>query len=417
MRWLGGGNRGFNYRLCGAVFYGGLVYFQAHEGVGEEGRLVLSTIRGLMERYGERYWLSIDLEGRYPHEFLREYLGLGFGGLMIPEEYGGMGMGARELALVAEEMSARGGTSYHVRGMYYPIAVIAKYGSRDLKSRYLPQIARGEARLLAFAVTEPEAGSDTASISTLARRASGRYIIRGRKIFISRFEQSDLMLLVARTRPLESVSKRTEGITLFLVDLREARGGIESREIKVMALGPVYELYINDLEVPEENVIGNEGEGFKYLLSALNVERIVIASDLVGSARWFIEKSSEYASSRRVFGRPIGSYQGVQFPIASSYIKTLAADEITHRAAQLYDSNAQDKILGLYSNTAKYLAAEAAWEAANVAMDTFGGYGYAKETNIERKFREVRLYRIAPVTQNLILAFIAHNVLGLPRSY
>ncbi|MEM1610194.1 MAG: acyl-CoA dehydrogenase family protein [Sulfolobales archaeon] len=378
-------------------------------------KLLINNVRALMEKYGEKYWLDVDAYERFPEEFVREYLELGYAGLMIPEEYGGAGYGLQEVTLVIEEISAMGGTAYHVRAVYYPMNILVRYASKNIKEKYLPRIARGELRFLAFAVTEPEAGSDTARISTFARREGDKYIINGHKIFISRFKESDLMFLVARTRPYNP-ERRYDGISLFLVDLRESTG-IEAKKIKVMALGPVYELYIRDLEVPAENLIGEEGKGFRYLLGALNSERVVISADLVGSTRYLIKRSVEYASKRIVFGKPIGSYQGVQFPIASTYIELLAADEITHKAARLIDEGAEDKSIGLYSNAAKYISTEVAWKAANVAMDTFGGYGYAWETGIERKLREIRLYKVAPVNQNLVLAYVGHNILGLPRSY
>jgi len=386
-----------------------------HRDLKDHQRLLISSIRSLMEKYNDRYWLDIDRDERFPEEFVKEYLDLGFAGLMIPEEYGGVGYGVQEVALVTEEISAAGGTAYHVRGMYYPMEIIVRYGSKSLKEKYLTEIARGRLRMLAFAVTEPEAGSDTARISTHAKKEGNRYVINGRKIWISRFRESDLMFLVARTSPYDP-ERRYDGISLFLVDLREARN-IESRRIKVMALGPVYEIIINNLEVPAENLVGEEGKGFRYLLRALNTERVLISADLIGSARYLIRRSVEYASKRVVFGKPIGSYQGVQFPISSTYIKMLAADEILHRAARLIDENAGEKIIGLYSNASKYYSTEVAWEAANVAMDTFGGYGYAWETGIERKLREIRLYKVAPVNQNLVLAYIGHSILGLPRSY
>ncbi|MEM2204578.1 MAG: acyl-CoA dehydrogenase family protein [Sulfolobales archaeon] len=386
-----------------------------HRDLKEHQRLLISNIRALMERYDDKYWLEVDAGERFPEEFVREYLELGLAGLMIPEEYGGAGYGVQEAALVMEEISACGGTAYHVRAMYYPIDIIVKHGSKQLKEKYLPGIARGELRLFAFAVTEPEAGSDTARISTYAKREGDKYIINGRKIFISRVRESDLMFLVARTSPYNP-ERRYDGISLFLVDLREARG-IEARKIKVMALGPVYELAIENLEVPAENLVGEEGRGFRHLLGALNAERIVIAGELVGATRYLLKRAVEYASKRIVFGKPIGSYQGVQFPISSTYIELLAADEILHRAAKLYDEGAESRIVGLYTNAAKYYATEVAWKAANTAMDTFGGYGYAWETGIERKLREIRLYKVAPINQNLILAYIGHSILGLPRSY
>ena len=386
-----------------------------HRDLKDHHRLLIKSIRDLMERYGEKYWLDIDAGERFPEEFVREYLEMGFAGIMVPEEYGGAGYGVQETSLVMEEISAMGGTTYHVRGMCYPMNIITRHGSRALREKYLPMIARGELRLLAFAVTEPEAGSDTARISTFARKEGDRYIVNGHKIFISRYRESDLMFLVARTSPYNP-EKRYDGISLFLVDLRYAKG-IESKKIKVMALGPVYELFISGLEIPAENLIGEEGKGFRYLLGALNVERTLISADLVGSTRYLLRRSVEYASGRIVFGKPIGSYQGVQFPISSVYIKLLAADDLLHRAARLIDEGAEDRIVGLYSNATKYLSAEVAWEAANTAMDIFGGYGYAWETGIERKLREIRLYRVAPVNQNLVLAYIGHSILGLPRSY
>jgi len=386
-----------------------------HRDLKDHQKLLISNIRGLMERYGEKYWLEVDDSKRYPEEFAKEFFELGYGGLMVPEEYGGAGYGVQEVSLVVEEINAMGGTAYHVRAVYYPMNILVKYGSKAMKEKYLPRIARGELRLLAFAVTEPEAGSDTARISTYAKRVGNKYVIDGHKIFISRFKESDLMFLVARTSPYDP-ERRYDGISLFLVDLREA-SGIEAKRIKVMALGPVYELYIRGLEVPAENLVGEEGKGFRYLLGALNAERVVVAADLVGSARYLIRRSVEYASKRVVFGKPIGSYQGVQFPISSAYIELLAADELLHRAAKLVDEGAESRIAGLYVNAAKYYAAEVAWKAANAAMDTFGGYGVAWETGIERKFREIRISKVAPVNQNLVLAFIGHNILGMPRSY
>jgi len=386
-----------------------------HRDLKDHQRLLVSSIRGLMERYGERYWLDVDASARYPEEFAKEFFELGYAGLMVPEEYGGAGYGLQEVSLVVEEINAMGGTAYHVRAVYYPMNILVRYGSMAMKEKYLPRVAKGELRLLAFAVTEPEAGSDTPRISTYAKRVGNKYVIDGHKIFISRFKESDLMLLVTRTSPYDP-ERRYDGISLFLVDLREA-SGIEAKRIKVMALGPVYELYISGLEVPAENLVGEEGKGFRYLLGALNAERVVIAADNVGNARYLIRRSVEYASKRVVFGKPISSYQGVQFPISSAYIELLAADELLHRAARLVDERAEDRIAGLYSNAAKYYTTEVAWKAANVAMDTFGGYGYAWETGIEKKLREIRVHKVAPVNQNLVLAFIGHNILGMPRSY
>ena len=285
-----------------------------------------------------------------------------------------------------------------------------------MKQAYLPGIARGNLRLQSLALTEPQSGSDSTSISTFAEKRGDTYLIRGHKVFISRVEQSDLMILVARTTPLREAAKKTDGISLFLVPLNEAKG-IERRRLKMMFNSQTYELFIDGLEVPAENLIGREGDGFRYLLGVLNPERILLASECIGDSRWFIERSVEYAKERVVFGRPIGSNQGVQFPIADTYAKLLAASAVRATAAALFDSGAEEKRVGEYANAAKYLASECSWQAANVAMDVHGGSGMAVGTQVERKFREARLYRVAPVSNNLVLGYIGEHVLGLPRSY
>ncbi len=294
--------------------------------------------------------------------------------------------------------------------------LLSRFASDPIRQKYLPDLARGDLRMQSFALTEPDAGSDLTRITTFAERDGDRYRIRGRKVFISRVEQSDLMVLVARTSPLEEGAKRTEGLSLFLVDLREAKG-IGHTPIRTMFNSQTYELSLDDLEVPAENRIGEEGKGFGVLVHVLNPERILIASECLGDARWFIDRSAAYAKQRVVFGRPIGSNQGIQFPLADAYARLVASDGVRWHAARLYESDADPKEVGDYANIAKYLASECSWRAANVAMDIHGGYGMARDMHIERKMRETRLYQVAPVSNNLVLAHVAHHVLGLPRSY
>jgi alkylation response protein AidB-like acyl-CoA dehydrogenase len=294
--------------------------------------------------------------------------------------------------------------------------MLAKYASESMKKRYLPPLASGKLRIQTLALTEPEAGSESTKVKTSARKEGGFYVVDGWNVFISRVEQTDMMVLVARTSPYDKVEKKTDGITLFLVDVKESRV-IEANKIDTMFNSQTYELLFSGLKIPEENVIGEIGKGFRYLLGALNAERILLASECIGDARWFLGKTIDYANARNVFGRPIGANQGVQFPIAAAYGRLVAAENVRWNAAELYDSGADDRTVGEHANISKYLASESSWEAANIAMDVYGGNGMAVASHIERKFRETRLYRVAPVAQNLVLAYVAHNVLGLPRSY
>ncbi len=382
----------------------------------ETQRLLLASAGRLMDRFGPDYWMSLEDRQAYPEEFVSEFEAQGFGSLLLPEAYGGAGGTLTDAALVLEEIHARGGNAQPFHGQYYLSFLVSRFASDGIRRTYLPALARGDLRMQSFALTEPDAGSDLTRIATVAKREGDRYRIRGHKVFISRVEQSDLMVLVARTAPLEEGPKRTDGLSLFLVDLREAKG-IERTPIRTMFNSQTYELFLNDLEVPVENRIGEEGRGFEVLLHVLNPERVLVASECLGDTRWFIDRSAAYAKQRVVFGRPIGSNQGIQFPLADVYARLVAADQVRWHAARLYESEADPKEVGDYANIAKYLASECSWRAANVAMDIHGGYGMARDMHIERKMRETRLYQVAPVSNNLVLAHVAHHVLGLPRSY
>lgn len=383
----------------------------------DDRRLLVQSVKGLMEKYNESYWSDLDRKSLYPDDFVKEFASMGFFSVPIPKEYGGSGLGVTEASIILEEINARGGNAQPFHGQYYLSWIFSRFASEDLKRKYLPKLATGDLKMQTMSLTESEAGSETARIKTFAKKDGDHYVINGEKVFSSRVEQSDLMLLVARTKDYSEVDRKTDGISIFLVDLREA-SGIEKKKIDTMFNSQTYQLYIKDLVVPEGNLIGKEGEGFKQLLHALNPERILLSSESIGDARWFIDRSVEYAGKRKVFGREIGINQGVQFPIAQVYAKLRGAESVRWDAASLYDSGEYDiRDVGELANIAKYLSAECAWEAANVAMDTFGGYGVAVDTGIERKFREARLYKVAPVSHNLVLAYIAHNVLNLPKSY
>lgn len=383
----------------------------------EEQSLLISTISGVMDKFGEDYWGKLETSHSYPTELVNEFANTGFFSLPIPREYGGSGAGLIDASLVLEEINARGGNAQPFHGQYYLSWIFSKFAPELLKRTYLPELAKGSLRMQTMALTESEAGSDTSRIKTFAAKNGNKYVINGEKIFASRVEFSDLMLLVARTTPYDKVVKKTDGISLFLVDLRNSEG-IESKRIKTMFNSQTYQLFMNDLKVPEANLIGEEGKGFRHILHALDPERILLSGESIGDARWFIEKAVDYATNRVVFGRPIGQNQGIQFPIAKVYANLRAADSVRWQAAELYDKGSSDmRAIGELANIAKYLSAECAWEAANVAMDTYGGYGVAVDSKIERKFREARLYKVAPISHNLILAYIAHNVLDLPKSY
>jgi acyl-CoA dehydrogenase len=371
-------------------------------------------VEALCRKYPGEYWRALDRDRRYPEEFVRELTEAGYLGCLIPEEYGGAGLTLADACVVLEEVNRSGANSAACHAQMYTMGTLLRHGSQEQKVRYLPGIASGSLRLQAFGVTEPNAGSDTTRISTTAVRRGNRYLISGQKTFISRVQHSDLMVLLARTTPREQVAKRTDGLSVFLVDLRTAGDRLRVRPVETMVNHETNELFFDGLEVPAENLIGEEGRGFQYILSGMNAERILIASESVGDGRFFIERATGYAKERVVFDRPIGENQGVQFPIAKAYMAVEAAAAIRDRAAALYD---RGEPCGAEANMAKFLASEAAWEAGNAAMNTFGGYGMAAEYDIERKFREARLFLVAPVANNLVLSHVAQHVLGLPRSF
>jgi acyl-CoA dehydrogenase len=372
-------------------------------------------VRALCKSFPDAYWRGLDARRAYPEEFVKALTGAGYLAALIPEGYGGSGLGVSEAAIILEEIHRSGGNAGACHAQMYTMGTLLRHGSEAQKRAYLPKIARGELRLQAFGVSEPTTGSDTTQLKTTAARRGDRYVVRGQKIWISRAEHSDLLLLVARTTPIEQVQKRTEGLSILLVDMRQAVGhGLTIRPIRTMMNHATTELFFDDLEVPADALVGEEGRGFRYLLDGLNAERILIAAECIGDGRWFIERTTRYATDRVVFGRPIGKNQGVQLPIARAHVNVEAADLMRIKAAELFD---RGEPCGPEANMAKLLAADASWEAANVAVQTYGGFGFAEEYDIERKFRETRLYQVAPVSTNLILAYVAEHVLGLPRSY
>ena len=377
-------------------------------------RSIRTAVRELCAKFGDVYWRKLDHERAYPEEFVNALASAGWLGALIPEEYGGSGLGIREASLIVEEIHQSGGNAAACHAQMYIMGTLLRHGSEEQKGRYLPKIASGEVRLQAFGVTEPDAGSDTTAIKTVAVRRGGGYVINGQKVFVSRALQSDLMILLARTTPLDQVEKRTEGISVFLVDLREAGDAVSITPLAVLMNYSTTQMFIQDLEVPAEALIGEEGRGFRYIIDGWNAERVLMAAECIGDARWFIKRAVGYANERVVFGRPIGANQGVQFPIARAYAQTEAADLMRWRAAELFDSG---QPCGAEANMAKLLASEASWAAANICLDTHGGYGFACEFDVERKFRETRLYTVAPVNNNLVLAYLGQNVLRLPRSY
>jgi acyl-CoA dehydrogenase len=375
---------------------------------------VRTAVRRLCTKYDGAYWREMDRKRTYPEAFVKEMTDAGWLAALIPEEYGGGGMSVTEAAVVLEEVNRSGGHAAACHAQMYTMGTLLNHGSDEQKRRYLPAIARGELRLQAFAITEPNAGSETTRIETMAVKKGGRYVVNGQKIFISRVRQSDLMLLLARTTPYDDLEDKTRGLSAFIVDIREAGDHLKVEPLEVMFNHHTNQLFFDDLEVPAENRIGEEGMGFRYAIDSWNVERILIASQSVGDGYWFVEKAVDYAKTREVFGRAIGAHQGVQFPIAQAYAKIRAADLVRMDAAAKYDRGEK---CGAEANMAKLLASEAAWEAANVCMNTLGGYGFAVEYDVERKFRETRLYMTAPVSNNMVLAFLGQNVLGMPRSY
>jgi acyl-CoA dehydrogenase len=370
-------------------------------------------VREVCARFPNEYWRKLDAERRYPVEFVEAMTAAGYLAALIPEGYGGMGLDLSAACAILEEVNRSGANAGPAHAQMYTMGTLLRHGSERQKREYLPRIAAGELRLQAFAVTEPEAGTDTTSIRTTATRDGDHYVVNGRKIYISRVEQSDLMILLARTTPPERVEKRSRGLSVFLVDLREARG-LTVKPRRVMMNNATNEIFFEDLRVPAENIIGEEGEGFHYVLDGMNAERILIAAECLGDGRFFVEKASQRAKEREVFGRKIGENQGVQFPIARAYAHVEAASLMVERAASLFDAG---EPCGAEANLAKLLAADASWEAANVAVQTFGGYGFDADYDIERKFRETRLYQVAPISTNLILSYVAEHVIGLPRSF
>jgi acyl-CoA dehydrogenase len=385
-------------------------------GSSEHQEAIRRAVRQLCKGFGGEYWRETDANRRYPEEFVKALTEAGWLGALIPTEHGGSGLGMAEAAIILEEINHSGGQAAAAHAQMYVMGTLLRHGSDAQKRRYLPRIASGEIRLQAFGVTEPDAGSETTAIKTFARRTGESYVINGQKVFISRAEHSDLMLLLARTTSYEQLEDKTRGLSVFLVDLREAvaKGQVVIQPIEMMINHHSTQIFINDLEVPSANLVGTEGEGFRHIIDGWNAERILVASQSIGDGLWFVEKASAYASERVVFGKPIGANQGVQFPVARAYTQVRAAALMRDKAAWLFDNG---KSCGEEANTAKLLASEAAWTTANVCLDTYGGYGFAREFDVERKFRETRLYMTAPVTNNLVLNFISQNVLGMPRSY
>jgi acyl-CoA dehydrogenase len=383
--------------------------------VPEELNEIRGAVRELCERFPGEYWRALEPD-RYPEEFVRALTEHGWLAALIPEEYGGGGLSLTAASVILEEINASGCNSGACHAQMYTMGTILRHGSEEQKQRFLPGIASGELRLQAFGVTEPTAGSDTTSIQTLATRTDGGYVVRGQKIWTSRALYSDFMLLLARTTPLDQVERKTEGLSTFIVDMRAAReaGTMTIRPIRTLMNHASTEIFLDGVEVPADALVGEEGKGFRYILDGMNAERILIAAECIGDGRWFVDKASRYASERVVFGRPIGANQGVQFPIAAAHAAIEAADLVRYKAAWLFE---QGLPCGAEANMAKLLAAEASWQAANACLDTHGGFGFAEEYDVERKFRETRLYKVAPVSNNLILAYIGQHVLGMPRSY
>ncbi len=376
---------------------------------------VRETVRALCARFPGEYWRGKDRERAYPTEFVAAMTEAGLLGVLVPEEYGGSGLGLSVAANILEEVHACGANAAALHAQMYTMGTVLRHGSPAQKAEWLPKIARGEVRLQAFGVTEPTAGTDTTSIATTAVRRGETYVINGQKVWTSRAEHSDLMVLLARTTPKEKVARKTEGLSVFLLDMRPARGkGLTIKPIRTMFNHATTEVFFDNLEIPASSLIGEEGKGFRYILDGMNAERILIAAECVGDGRWFTDKSAAYAKSREVFGRPIGQNQGVAFPIARAYAQVKAAKLMTYEAARQYEAG---EPAAEAANTAKLLASEASWAAADVCIQTHGGFGFAEEYDVERKFRETRLYQVAPISTNLILAYLSEHVLGLPRSY
>ena len=383
--------------------------------VGETWPEIREAVRRLCANYPGDYWRELDRNREYPETFVKALTDAGYLAVLIPEEYGGSGLPISAGSAVLEEVNASGCNAGACHAQMYIMGTLLRHGSDEQKQRYLPKIATGELRLQAFGVTEPGSGTDTLSLRTTAVREGNGYVVNGQKIWTSRAQYSDLMLLLARTTPKDRVAKRTDGLSVFLVDMREALGnGLEIRPIRTMINHQTNELFFDNMHIPADALIGEEGRGFRYILDGMNAERILVASDALGDARFFIDRAVEYANDRSVFGRPIGQNQGIQFPIAEAYAQTAAAELMMRKAAALFEAG---EPCGPEANMAKHLCAEASWKAGDVCMQTYGGFAFAEEYDIERKFREARLYRTAPISTNLVLAYLAEHVLGLPRSY
>ena len=383
--------------------------------VGETWPEIREAVRRLCSNYPGEYWRELDRNREYPETFVKALTDAGYLAVLIPEEYGGSGLPMSAGSAVLEEVNASGCNAGACHAQMYIMGTLLRHGSDEQKQRYLPKIATGELRLQAFGVTEPSSGTDTLSLRTTAVREGNGYVVNGQKIWTSRAQYSDLMLLLARTTAKDRVAKRTDGLSVFLVDMREVLGnGLEIRPIRTMINHQTNELFFDNMRIPADALIGEEGRGFRYILDGMNAERILVASDALGDAKFFIDRAVAYANDRNVFGRPIGQNQGIQFPIAEAYVQTAAAELMMRKAAALFEAGEQ---CGAEANMAKHLCAEASWKAGDVCMQTYGGFAFAEEFDIERKFREARLYRTAPISTNLVLAYLAEHVLGLPRSY
>lgn len=381
----------------------------------EQYEAIRDGVRALCSEYGSAYWQGVDEARGYPEAFVDALTAAGWLAALIPAEYGGAGLGLAEASIIMEEINHCGGNSGACHGQMYNMGTLLRHGSDEQKRRYLPKIASGELRLQAMAVTEPGTGTDTTKLKTAAVRKGSHYAVNGQKVWISRIQHSDLMILLARTTPIAEVKRKSEGMSIFLVDLHQSIGkGLTVKPIRNMVNHETNELFFDNLEIPIENLIGQEGQGFKYILDGLNAERTLIAAECIGDGYWFVEKAAAYAKDRIVFDRPIGSNQGIQFPIAESHIEIEAASLMRWKACQLFDAK---KPCGAEANMAKYLAAKASWQAADVCLQTHGGFGFACEYDVERKFRETRLYQVAPISTNLILSFVAEHILGMPRSF
>ena len=377
---------------------------------------IREQVQKLCAQYPGEYWRKLDAERAYPTEFVQALTEAGYLSVLIPEEFGGSGLGITAAAVIMEEIQKSGCNGGACHAQMYTMGTVLRHGSDEQKQKYLPGIASGELRLQAFGVTEPTSGTDTLSLRTTAvKNGDGDYVINGQKIWTSRVEHSDLMMLLARTQSKEEVKKRTDGLSVFIVDMREALGnGLEIKPIRTMINHATTEVFFDDLVIPANSLVGEEGKGFRYILDGMNAERILIAAECIGDARWFVQKATDYANDRQVFGREIGKNQGIQFPIAEAYMQTEAANLMVEHAARVYEGGSR---AGAEANMAKYLASEASWKAADMCMQTHGGFAFAEEYDVERKFRETRLYKIAPISNNLVLSFIAEHVLGLPKSY